>query len=51
MKHFSEVYRNLSLEDKEALKQLKDEETARTGKDVTLREVLEAVTPQDVASA
>jgi hypothetical protein len=42
---FSQVYAAMSAEDKEALKQLKAEEEKRTGKPMSIREILEAVTP------
>jgi hypothetical protein len=42
---FSQVYSAMSAEDKAALKQLKLEEEKRVGRELSIREVLEAVTP------
>lgn len=45
MKTYSETYREMSDADKAALKELKEQESKRLGVDVTLRDMLEAVTP------
>ena len=41
----STAFKSLSQEDKAVLKQLQAEETARTGVAVSLRDIIEAVTP------
>lgn len=43
--NFSETYKSMSLEDKEALKQLKDETEKRLGITISLGDMLRAVTP------
>lgn len=45
-----QVYKSMSAEDKAALKELQDEEFARTGVKTTTRDMLEAVTPDNLVS-
>lgn len=42
-----QVYKSMSAEDKAALKELQDEEEQRTGKRPQMRDMLEAVTPDN----
>lgn len=43
---FTQLYAAMTKEDKAVLKDLKTEEEKRTGKTVSIREIMEAVTPQ-----
>ena len=45
LKDVSETFKAMSQEDKAALKALQAEESTRIGKPLSLREIIEAVTP------